>query len=442
MSDLDHDAGRDDAAEPGDDRRGLRRHRPRAGAVPRPRRPRRLHHPHDHARPAARRTRAAGRRTPRRRAHRHRPAEPRPAGLPGHRAAVARPAAGPHGGVDRRRRRWGSTASWPAGSATAPACPGSRSTSTASTPTPTRPARCCTSSAATCRAASPVLAKLSPGPGVADVARAVVKNGADAVVLAHGFPGVCCSTPRRCARPSAPAPARSAGRPCCAQALRCVWDVHAALPDVPLVGAGGVRTGFDVVADAAGGRHRRPGRQRPAQRPRRHRAGSPTSSPHELSLARHPQPRRPGRRRSPPTRREPPMTFGSRLRSAIDGRGRLCVGIDPHPALLDAWGLTDSAFGVEKFAMTTVEALAGTGRGRQAAVGVLRAARLRGHRRPGEGDRRLPRARRDRAAGREARRHRQHRPGLRRRLPRPEQPAGRATRSPRAPTSGWARSTR
>lgn len=54
------------------------------------------------------------------------------------------------------------------------------------------------------------------------------------------------------------------------------------------------------------------------------------------------------------------MTFGSRLRSAIDGRGRLCVGIDPHPALLDHWGLTDSAFGVEKFAMTTVEALAGT----------------------------------------------------------------------------------
>lgn len=54
------------------------------------------------------------------------------------------------------------------------------------------------------------------------------------------------------------------------------------------------------------------------------------------------------------------MTFGTRLRDAIDGRGRLCVGIDPHPALLDAWGLTDSAFGLERFAMTTVEAIAGT----------------------------------------------------------------------------------
>ncbi len=53
------------------------------------------------------------------------------------------------------------------------------------------------------------------------------------------------------------------------------------------------------------------------------------------------------------------MTFGSRLREAIEARGRLCAGIDPHPALLDAWGLTDSAFGLEHFAMAAVEALAG-----------------------------------------------------------------------------------
>ena len=53
------------------------------------------------------------------------------------------------------------------------------------------------------------------------------------------------------------------------------------------------------------------------------------------------------------------MTFGNRLTEAIGGRGRLCVGIDPHPALLDAWGLTDSVFGLEKFAMTAVESFAG-----------------------------------------------------------------------------------
>jgi orotidine-5'-phosphate decarboxylase len=53
------------------------------------------------------------------------------------------------------------------------------------------------------------------------------------------------------------------------------------------------------------------------------------------------------------------MRFGSRLSEAVDDRGRLCVGIDPHPGLLDDWGLTDSVFGLEKFSMTAVEAFAG-----------------------------------------------------------------------------------
>ena len=50
--------------------------------------------------------------------------------------------------------------------------------------------------------------------------------------------------------------------------------------------------------------------------------------------------------------------FGERLREAMDGRGPLCAGIDPHAGLLDAWGLTDSVNGLEKFARTAVEALA------------------------------------------------------------------------------------
>ena len=50
--------------------------------------------------------------------------------------------------------------------------------------------------------------------------------------------------------------------------------------------------------------------------------------------------------------------FGSRLRSAMDGRGPLCVGIDPHAGLLDAWGLTDSVTGLERFALGAAEALA------------------------------------------------------------------------------------
>lgn len=53
------------------------------------------------------------------------------------------------------------------------------------------------------------------------------------------------------------------------------------------------------------------------------------------------------------------MTFGSRLAETIEDRGRLCVGIDPHPGLLDDWGLTDSVVGLERFAMTSVEVLGG-----------------------------------------------------------------------------------
>lgn len=52
--------------------------------------------------------------------------------------------------------------------------------------------------------------------------------------------------------------------------------------------------------------------------------------------------------------------FGHRLVAAIDARGPLCVGIDPHPGLLQAWDLPDDAGGLERFAMTVVEALGPT----------------------------------------------------------------------------------
>ncbi|MDQ4085691.1 MAG: orotidine-5'-phosphate decarboxylase [Actinomycetota bacterium] len=42
----------------------------------------------------------------------------------------------------------------------------------------------------------------------------------------------------------------------------------------------------------------------------------------------------------------------------MDARGPLCVGVDPHPALLRDWGLGDDAAGLDRFAMTAVEALA------------------------------------------------------------------------------------
>ncbi|MFY2790580.1 orotidine-5'-phosphate decarboxylase [Rhodococcus sp. MALMAid1271] len=52
-------------------------------------------------------------------------------------------------------------------------------------------------------------------------------------------------------------------------------------------------------------------------------------------------------------------SWSNRLRSAVRARGRLCVGIDPHPALLEAWELPASADGLEVFAELCVEAFVG-----------------------------------------------------------------------------------
>ncbi|MFF7652442.1 orotidine-5'-phosphate decarboxylase [Streptomyces sp. NPDC007983] len=54
-----------------------------------------------------------------------------------------------------------------------------------------------------------------------------------------------------------------------------------------------------------------------------------------------------------------PTPFGTRLRRAMDERGPLCVGIDPHASLLADWGLGDDVAGLERFTRTVVDALAG-----------------------------------------------------------------------------------
>lgn len=51
--------------------------------------------------------------------------------------------------------------------------------------------------------------------------------------------------------------------------------------------------------------------------------------------------------------------FGSRLASAFDTHGQLCVGIDPHSWLLSEWGLPDSATGTREFGLRVVDAAAG-----------------------------------------------------------------------------------
>ena len=55
-----------------------------------------------------------------------------------------------------------------------------------------------------------------------------------------------------------------------------------------------------------------------------------------------------------------PETFGARLAAAMAALGPLCVGIDPHTSLLAAWGLPDDPGGLRSFALTTLDAVAGT----------------------------------------------------------------------------------
>jgi len=51
--------------------------------------------------------------------------------------------------------------------------------------------------------------------------------------------------------------------------------------------------------------------------------------------------------------------FGVRLATAIAARGPLCVGIDPHPELMQAWDLPVTADGLARFCETCVQAYAG-----------------------------------------------------------------------------------
>ncbi|MET4003813.1 MULTISPECIES: orotidine-5'-phosphate decarboxylase [Arthrobacter] len=68
-----------------------------------------------------------------------------------------------------------------------------------------------------------------------------------------------------------------------------------------------------------------------------------------------------GPRSGPPAAEGPDggrVSFGARLAAAMEARGALCVGIDPHPGLLAAWGLADDVQGLRTFSQTVLEAVA------------------------------------------------------------------------------------
>jgi orotidine-5'-phosphate decarboxylase len=51
------------------------------------------------------------------------------------------------------------------------------------------------------------------------------------------------------------------------------------------------------------------------------------------------------------------QSYGKRLAEVVEARGRLCVGIDPHPRILASWDLSLDATGLERCARGLVEAL-------------------------------------------------------------------------------------
>ncbi len=101
--------------------------------------------------------------------------------------------------------------------------------------------------AATAACGRPRWAKLSPNTDrVVEVAAAVHDAGAEAVTLSNTLLGMVLD-------PATGLPALGAGgggysgRPVHAVAVRTVFDVHAALPGLPIVGVGGVADGWDAA---------------------------------------------------------------------------------------------------------------------------------------------------------------------------------------------------
>jgi dihydroorotate dehydrogenase (NAD+) catalytic subunit len=93
----------------------------------------------------------------------------------------------------------------------------------------------------------PVGAKLSPNASnIVDIAEGVVDAGADFLTLTNTIKGAAIDieTRRPCLSGLIGGYSGPALKPI---ALACVLEVHGALPDVPIVGTGGVRTGRDVV---------------------------------------------------------------------------------------------------------------------------------------------------------------------------------------------------
>jgi dihydroorotate dehydrogenase (NAD+) catalytic subunit len=95
--------------------------------------------------------------------------------------------------------------------------------------------------------ALPVIAKLTPNvTDIVPVARAAAEAGADAVSLVNTFKGMAVDWRRR--RPILAYDVGGLSGPAIKPlALRLVWDVARALPELPIIGIGGIATADDAL---------------------------------------------------------------------------------------------------------------------------------------------------------------------------------------------------